>query len=75
MGPSPYIISVEDPNRNENIINIPNSVNIVFYLETKLYINPFQGINNSPVLLNPPIDNACVNQIYIHNPGAPGLCI
>ena len=28
--PTPYIISVEDPNRNENIVNIPNSVNIVF---------------------------------------------
>lgn len=68
--PTPYTISIEDPNRNENIVNIPNSVNIVFYLETQLYINPFQGINNSPVLLNPPIDNACVNQIYIHNPGA-----
>lgn len=68
--PTPYTISVEDPNRNEDIINIPNSVNIVFYLETQLYINPFQGVNNSPQLLNPPIDNACVNQIYIHNPGA-----
>ena len=71
-GPSPsaYIISVEDPNRNAGILNIPNSVNVVFYLQTELYINPFMGINNSPVLLNPPIDNACVGSIYIHNPGA-----
>lgn len=68
--PSPYIIQVEDPNRNQGILNIPNSVNVVFYLETALYINPFQGINNSPDLLNPPIDNACVGSIYIHNPGA-----
>lgn len=68
--PIPYLISIEDPNRNAGIINIPQSVNIVFYLETELFINPFQGINNSPVLLNPPIDNACVNQIYVHNPGA-----
>ncbi len=68
--PLPYTISVEDPNRNANIANIPNSVNVVFYLQTTLLINPFVGINNSPVLLNPPIDNACVGAVYIHNPGA-----
>ncbi len=67
---APYIISVEDPNRNANIINIPNSVNIPFYIETELFINPFAGVNNSPVLLNPPIDNACVGFPYIYNPGA-----
>ena len=68
--PTPYVIKIEDPNRNSGIINIPNSVNIVFYIETELLINPFLGINNSPVLLNPPIDNACVGIPYIHNPGA-----
>ncbi|MBE7442402.1 MAG: gliding motility-associated C-terminal domain-containing protein [Flavobacteriales bacterium] len=68
--PTPYLIRVEDPNRNSGIINIPNSVNVVFYLETSLIINPFIGINNSPVLLNPPIDNACVGKTYVHNPGA-----
>jgi len=68
--PAPYTISIEDPNRNADVLNIPNSVNVVFYLETKLWINPFLGINNSPILLNPPIDNACVGEIYIHNPGA-----
>jgi len=65
-----YTISMEDPNRNYGILNIPNSVNIPFYLETTLMINPFIGANNSPVLLNPPIDNGCVNQLYVHNPGA-----
>jgi gliding motility-associated-like protein len=68
--PSPYVISVEDPNRNASVLNIPNSVNVVFYIQTELIINPFAGINNSPILLNPPIDNACVGEIYIHNPGA-----
>lgn len=68
--PIPYVISVEDPNRNADIENIPNSVNVVFYIETELYINPFVGVNNSPQLLNPPIDNACVGSIYVHNPGA-----
>ncbi len=68
--PFPYVISVEDPNRNQGIYNVPNSVNVPFYIETQLYINPFSGINNSPVLNNPPIDNACVGSVYIHNPGA-----
>ncbi|MBL4670533.1 MAG: hypothetical protein JKY30_14910, partial [Flavobacteriales bacterium] len=71
--PSPYIIRIEDPNRNAGIANISNSVNVVFYLESKLYINPFMGVNNSPLLLNPPIDNACVGTVYIHNPGAVDL--
>ncbi len=68
--PAPYVIQVEDPNRNQGILNIPNSVNVIFYIESALYINPFSGINNSPMLLNPPIDNACVGSVYIHNPGA-----
>ena len=58
-----YSITMEDPNRNAGIVNIPNSVNIPFFLETTLLINPFLGPNSSPQLLNPPIDNGCVNQI------------
>lgn len=69
-GPSVYILSFEDPNRNGGVVNIPNSVNIPFYVSTQLIINPFLGINNSVQLLNPPIDEACTGQIFIHNPGA-----
>jgi len=65
-----YVISFEDPNRNAGILNIPNSVNIPFYIQTTLIINPFLGSNSSPQLLNPPIDNGCTNVIYYHNPGA-----
>jgi gliding motility-associated-like protein len=67
---STYVLSMEDPNRNAGIQNIPNSVNVVFYIETTLTISPFFGSNSTPVLLNPPIDDACVNRRYIHNPGA-----
>ncbi|MBP6977253.1 MAG: gliding motility-associated C-terminal domain-containing protein [Bacteroidales bacterium] len=69
-GASTYTISMEDPNRNYGIINIPNSVNVPFYIETKLIINPFLGPNDSPVLLNPPIDQGCVGVPFIHNAGA-----
>ena len=69
-GPSIYTISFEDPNRNGGLVNIPNSVNIPFFVSSQLIINPFLGINNSVQLLNPPIDEACPGQIFIHNPGA-----
>jgi gliding motility-associated-like protein len=69
-GPDTYIISLEDPNRNGGVKNIPNSINVPFYVQTTLIINPFLGPNNSPTLLNPPIDNGCVNVPFIHNPGA-----
>jgi len=69
-GAATYTISMEDPNRNYGIINIPNSVNIPFYIETKLVINPFLGTNNSVQLLNPPLDYGCVNKLYVHNPAA-----
>ena len=65
-----YSITFEDPNRNAGVVNIPNSVNIPFFLETILVINPFLGSNSSPVLLNPPIDNGCYQVPYYHNPGA-----
>ncbi len=68
--PGTYTISVEDPNRNNGVINIPNSVNVPMYIETSLTINPFLGYNNSVQLLNPPIDQGCVNKKFIHNPGA-----
>ncbi len=70
-GPASYIISCEDPNRNGNIINIPNSINVPLYIFSELVINPFiGGYNNSPVLLLPPVDNGCVLQPFYHNPGA-----
>jgi gliding motility-associated-like protein len=68
--PGIFKLSMEDPNRNYGIANIPNSVNIPFYIETELVINPFLGNNSSVVLLNPPLDFGCVNRVYIHNPGA-----
>jgi gliding motility-associated-like protein len=69
-GPSTYIISMTDPNRNGGIVNIPGSVNVPFYIESRLTISPFLGYNNSPVLLYPPIDEGVIGQIFIHNPNA-----
>jgi gliding motility-associated-like protein len=69
-GPATYTISLEDPNRNYGIQNIPSSVDIPLYIETLLTINPFIGPDNSPQLLLPPIDRGCIDHPFIHNPGA-----
>jgi len=69
-GPATYKVSVEDPNRNYGIMNIPSSVDIPLYIETQLTISPFIGPNNSPQLLLPPIDRGCINHTFLHNPGA-----
>jgi len=69
-----YIISMTDPNRNGGIINVnfPNSDQIKFHIQTTYtFPNPqFQGCNNTPVLLQPPIDIGCVGQVFTHNPNA-----
>ncbi|MBI3521240.1 MAG: gliding motility-associated C-terminal domain-containing protein [Bacteroidetes bacterium] len=70
-GPGNYLISMEDPNRNAGVNNIPNSVNQVFYIESFLVIPTFgSGKNTSPKLTFPPIDDGCVGKCFLHNPGA-----
>ncbi len=65
-----YLIHSFDPNRNAGVINIPNSVNQSFYLETLLVINNFTGANSSPEFKYAPIDRACIDKCFYHNPGA-----
>jgi gliding motility-associated-like protein len=65
-----YTLSMQDLNRNAGVVNIPNSVNVPFYVSTTLLINPALGPNNSPRLLNPPLDDGCTNRLFVHNPSA-----
>ncbi len=73
-GRASYTIYFEDPNRIANILNVnwPKSVDVPFFLSTTLTLldNQFQGLNSSAVLLQPPIDFACVGEVFIHNPNA-----
>lgn len=69
-GYSNYTISYQDPNRNNNVQNMLNSINTAFYVETELVINPFIGFNNSPTLLLEPIDFGGLNKLFVHNPNA-----
>ncbi|MCY7329162.1 MAG: gliding motility-associated C-terminal domain-containing protein, partial [Saprospiraceae bacterium] len=73
-GPATYRISMTDPNRIAGIINVnpPSSDNVPFHIETIYsFQDPqFGGNNTTPYLLQPPIDNACVGKLFIHNPNA-----
>ncbi len=67
-----FVISMSDPNRISTIRNIPNSVNQPFFIaDTLKILDPqFYGYDNSPILLNPPVDYGYAGQVYIHNPNA-----
>jgi len=69
-GPGNYWLSMADPNRNAGILNIPNSVNVEFYIQSLLVISDILGPDDSPVLLNPPIDLGCAYNCFYHNPAA-----
>lgn len=73
-GRGTYKIGMADPNRNGGILNVNNgrSDEIQFYLETEYTFlhQQFQGNNNTPILLQPPIDAGCTGQFFVHNPNA-----
>jgi hypothetical protein len=68
-GPGRYTISYVEPNRNEGVLNIDNSVLTTFYIETQIDLT-LASCPNSPRLLIPPIDQACTGVAFFHNPGA-----
>ncbi len=68
--PGIFQVSMEDPNRNAGVVNIPLSVNVPMYISTTIVVNPLIGPNNSPVLTFPPIDEGCIGVPFYHNPGA-----
>jgi gliding motility-associated-like protein len=73
-GPSTYTIGMTDQNRIGGIINVnpPASDNVPFHIQTTYTFQDaqFGGMNTTPFLLQPPIDNACVGKPYKHNPNA-----
>ena len=69
-GAGQYKIYFAAENRNRDVVNMNLSVDTPFYVETILTISPTLGVNNTPILLNPPIDQARVGQRFCHNPAA-----
>ena len=70
QAPSAYTVSYREDFRNAGIANMANSVNTAFYVETQIVIDPLIGINNTPVLTVPPIDDGLTGVRFVHNPGA-----
>lgn len=68
-GPGVYILEYADPNRVADVVNIRGSVNVPMCVQTKLVIG-VAGNDCTPRFLNAPIQNACVGQLWSHNPGA-----
>lgn len=68
-GPATYIVSVEDPNRNSNVLNITNSVDKVFCIQTEIVISPFIGTPNNSIVIEdcPCPEYACLNKLYCYN--------
>jgi gliding motility-associated-like protein len=57
------------PARIAGVVNMSNSGNVNWAVETTLFNVVTRGVNNSPRLLNAPIDDACTNTLWTHNPG------
>lgn len=69
-GPGQFELRFWDIARVQSVRNIRNSTNnVAVYFETLLNNQPFIGPNSSAQLLNEPLDNACTNRLWTHNPG------
>jgi hypothetical protein len=69
-GPGKWVIRYREPNRNQDVLNMTNSVLTTFYIETQLNNEPVARCNSTPSLLIPPIDRGCVGVAFQHNAGA-----
>ncbi|HZY80246.1 MAG TPA: gliding motility-associated C-terminal domain-containing protein [Cyclobacteriaceae bacterium] len=69
-GPGKFLLRYAEPFRNGGVLNLSDPLATLFYIETSIQIDPLVGCDNSPRLLVPPIDKACVGAAWYHNPGA-----
>ena len=67
-----YTVSFTEQNRNGGIANINNgsSDQIPFHIAMEIFPSVSDPTNSAPILKVPPIDEAAVNRVYSHNPGA-----
>ena len=73
-GPGTFRVTMEDPNRNNGVVNIggaSSSDQFPFCVATEIVISPFLGVNNSVIFNDCPCPEiACVNKRYCYNPQA-----
>ncbi len=56
--------------RNLAILNMDFSGSTTFYVETKVIIDPFLALDQSPVVTKAAVDIASLGSVYRYNPGA-----
>lgn len=66
--PGTYKVSFTEGDRNDGILNIPNSGDVRY--STYVEFRAASGCNNFPRLTVPPLDRACRGVAFLHNPGA-----
>lgn len=67
-GAGTYVVEVEDPNRNEGVLNITQSVLVPFCIQTTIKITPFLGPDNSIQIEGCPCpEYACFNKKWCYN--------
>jgi hypothetical protein len=64
-----YLIHYAESYRNANVVNLNDPLTTFFYIETSVVLDAV-GCDNTPQLLAPPIDKACVGAKWTHNPSA-----
>jgi len=69
-GPGKFLIRYYDLARIDYVNNISNSGSQAFFIESTVFLAPIFGVENSPQFLNHPIDFACTDKLWTHNPGA-----
>lgn len=68
-GPGEYTFLFYDIARKSDVINITNSGDKSFTVTTEFTFAPIIGGNNTPILKNEPLDDACLGKLWTHNPG------
>jgi hypothetical protein len=67
--PGNYTISYQEPYRNEGIMNMKNSADMAFYIESLLIVDA-AFMNNSVTITKTPLHQSYQQQTYHYNPGA-----
>lgn len=65
-----FKINYYERDRNEGVINMPNSIDVPLSTYLDLHIKPSMGCNRFPKLAIPPVDRTCPGVAFFHNSGA-----
>ncbi len=65
-----FTVTYHERDRSRGVLNIANSEDVPYVSFVTFTTNPALGCNHYPVLSVPPLDRACKDVAFLHNPGA-----